>query len=178
MLSGQVSWGNWSSPATCGVERAVRKKAEEAWHDDRIVQPLFSDVRLTDQNDAGHGPALEASFHGRQARRLVLRDELGLSIARRKRDQHTRDDTGDDTHTKEATGLILMTRLQRVVRANGSHHERRCHDRSDHGVGVLREGPGAQQEGPEVGQIERAVGANAMADRVLHERVRADDEIA
>ena len=84
----------------------------------------------------------------------------------------------DDTYTKEATGLILMTRLQRVVRAHGSHHERRRHHRSEHGVGVLRDGPGAQQEGPEVDQIERAVGANAMADRVLHERVRADDEIA
>ena len=129
-----------------GVERAVRKKAEDAWYDDRIVQPLFSDVRLTDQDDAGHGPALEASFHGRQARRLVLRDELGLSIAGRKRYQHTRDDSGDDTHAKEATGLIVMTRLQRVVRAHGSHHERRRHDRRDHGVGVLHEAQGLNRK--------------------------------
>ena len=49
---------------------------------------------------------------------------------------------------------------------------------ADHVVRVLRERPGVQQEGPEVGELQRAVAADRVADRVLHERVGADDEVA
>ena len=43
---------------------------------------------------------------------------------------------------------------------------------------VLPERPGIAEEGAEIGEVEQPVGTCAVSDRVLHERVGGDDEVA
>ena len=51
-------------------------------------------------------------------------------------------------------------------------------DGGEHVVGILGESPRVQDEGPEVGEMERAVRGDREPDRMLEKRVRRDDEIA
>ena len=178
MLSGQRSSGNSFRPLHVLVERPVREEAEEARDHDRVVEPPLLDVGLADHHDAGPGLALEVALHRRQRHRLVTGDELRLLVARRERDQHARHEARDDSEPEKPRRVVDMEALERVVGADRRHHEGGRDDAGHHVVRVLREGPRVEQEGPEVAELQGAVGGDDVAHRVLHERVGADDEVA
>src|SRR5438270_10388474 len=66
---------------------AVGEKTERARNFDRIIEPLRSDIRLTNERDTRHFAAFEFSFHGRERDRLMIANHLGLLVTRRKSNQ-------------------------------------------------------------------------------------------
>ena len=97
-------------------------------------------------------PSIAAS-----ATALVLGDELALAIAGREELQHAGGGGGDDA---DAQGDARVRRAWRPseepVGADGGDDEGAGHDGGAHGVRVLPEGPGVEQVGPGVGELERA----------------------
>ena len=105
-------------------------------------------------------------------------DELRLLVARGERDQHARHETRGDPHPEEPRSVVGVEPLEGVVGAHGRHHEGGRDHAGRHRVSVLGDGPRVQQKGPEVAEDEGAVGGGGVAHRMLHEGVRADDEVA
>ena len=64
-----------------------------------------------------------------------------------------------------------MFTQERPVGTHRSNNERRRDDGSRHVVRVLPDRPGVEDERREALQVEHAVLAQAVADRMLHERV-------
>ena len=70
-----------------------------------------------------------------------------------------------------------MDAAQRIEGADGGDRERSGHERCSLVVRELHESPFVEQICPQVGQHQRPVRANRMADRMLHEGVRHQDEV-
>ncbi len=62
--------------------------------------------------------------------------------------------------------------------ANGGHDEAAGLHGAEHGVGVLPEGPLINEEAPKAGELDFVMGAELVADRMLHPGIGGDDEIA
>ena len=76
----------------------------------------------------------------------------------------------------EATSRCSLRRLQK--RADGGHDEGGGDDGGHLVVQELGDRPWIEDEGAEVAQAEDSVGAELVPDRVLHEGVGRDDEVA
>ena len=99
------------------VECAVREKTQKPGDHDRVVEPFFPDIGLTDDHDPNGVSSLEMSFHRGKADGLIPGDEFRLTIPGRKRDEEARDEAGDDADSQEPSALIAMDVAQNVVRA-------------------------------------------------------------
>ena len=162
------------------VERPVGEEAQEPGHDDRVVEPPLLDVGLADDRDAGVRPALEVPLHRGERDRLVPGDELRLLVAGRERDQHARDEPRDDARPGGSVARVVE-RAAPGARSRRRRRPRRTTPvttRGRHVCAYCANAHGFNRKAPEVAELQRAVGADAVADRMLHEGVGADDEVA
>ena len=80
MLSRPVSCGKRVQALHFGLPRAVSQKAERLGNNERIVDLLLVDVRLSDENQRRSRLALEQRFHGGQRDRLMFGDHSALPV--------------------------------------------------------------------------------------------------
>ena len=127
MLSGHVFSRELVQARHVGVERPVREEAEHAGHDDRVVEPPLPDVRLADERRCSAiGPLSKRPSIAASADRLVARHQLRLAD-RRSETRPARSTTRPAmTPTRrKRRACSTCTPLERVVGADGRHHERR-----------------------------------------------------
>src|SRR6266516_1656627 len=108
---------------------SVREKTERARNFDRIFELLFGNVRLADESNRRHRPALELSFHSGECDRLVIANHLGLLVTRRKSNKQRCDQAHERSAAQIKSGLYWMNIAQRVVRSDCSYVNRAGHDR-------------------------------------------------
>src|SRR6266853_1910502 len=99
------------------AEMAVSEKTERARNFDRIVEPLRSDIRLTDECHTRHRSAFKLSLHRRERNRLVIADYLRLLVARRKRNQERCDQANERSRAQIKLRLDWMNSTQGVKRS-------------------------------------------------------------
>src|SRR6266700_5122111 len=109
---------------------SVREKTERARNFDRIFELLFGNVRLADESNRRHRPALELSFHSGECDRLVIADYLRLLVARLKRNQERCDQTNERSRAQIKSCLSPMNSSERIKSSDRGDNERAGHDRS------------------------------------------------
>lgn len=67
---------------------------------------------------------------------------------------------------------------QQIESPQAGHHKAGRHERGDHGVRVLPQDPGIQQEVPHAREHHLARCADLVADRMLHPGMGGNDEVA
>src|SRR6266516_5314996 len=108
---------------------SVREKTERARNFDRIFELLFGNVRLADESNRRHRPALELSFHSGECDRLVIANHLGLLVTRRKSNKQRCDQAHERSSAQIESRLNWMKPSQCVKRSDRSDNERAGHDR-------------------------------------------------
>ena len=159
------------------MEGAEREEAQQPGKGDRVVETSHLHVRLADEIQLRFGAALEPAFHGRERNLLMLRDELRLDVAGWKCDQHRSQKTHRRTPFDIDAGLFHMHVSQCVESAHRRDHESAGDECGGLVVREEHERPGIQEIGGEVADDQRPLRGELVADRVLHERVRHQDEV-
>ena len=163
------------------MERPECEEAEDAGHDDRVVEPLLLDVRLTDEDDAAIGPLSKRPSIAASASRLMTGDELRLAGRRSGMPpaRLTVRPAMTPTRRKRA-GVIDVEVLERVVtRRPAAITNDAVTTVGHHVVRVLRERPGFSTNAEKSAELRAAPSPPIdVADGVLHERVGADDEVS
>src|SRR6478752_4193994 len=124
---------------------SVSEKTECAGHFDRIVESLFSNVRLPNESNPCHLFAFELPFHRGERDRLMMTNHLGLCVASRKRDEEGRDYPNERSCAQIKSGLDWMKIAQRVERSDRSNDKRAGHNRCQLIVCELNERPRIQK---------------------------------
>src|SRR5947208_7287994 len=100
---------------------SVREKTERARNFDRIFELLFGNVRLADESNRRHRPALELAFHSGECDRLVIANHLGLLVTRRKSNKQRCDQAHERSSAEIKFRLDRMNAAQSVVRHDRSN---------------------------------------------------------
>jgi hypothetical protein len=100
-----------------------------------------------------------------------------MLVAGREDLQRREDQRADHAHGQARPRELQMALAEHVVGAQRREHEGACNGRAAHVVGVLPRQPGVGQQVAEGIQLRAAV-LDGVAHRVLHPRVRGDDEEA
>src|SRR6266545_922622 len=130
---------------------SVCEKTERARNLDRIFELLFGNVRLADESNRRHRPALELSFYSRECDRLVIANHLGLLVTRRKSNQERCDQAHERSSAQIKSGLDWMKIAQPVERSDRSNDKRASHNRRQLVVSELHKRPRIQQIGAHAG---------------------------
>ena len=165
-------------PVHVALERAVGEEAQDAGNLDRVVEPAILHIGFPDHGDAGHLASDEFPLHRGKRDGLVGAHHLRLLVAGRKGDEQRGDKARKRAAAQEQRGLLLVSATQLVECADGCDDERAGDDGGNLVVGELNERPVIEHERAEVLDRQRAVRLLHVAGRVLHERIRDDDEIA
>ncbi len=144
----------------------------------RVVELLFGNIRLAEDDQRRSGLRLPQRFHRGQGDRLLLCNHAACPVAGWKQLQHADDQPGDHAEAHENASLLHVFLAKQVERADGTHDERASNHRSAHVVGILQPRPRIQHQLPEAGQLERTVGGALVADRVLHPGIGRNNEVA
>ena len=171
-LGKRVEAANLRAPA------AVGQHAQHAGDLERIVDFALHFIGLAHQKQRRSRLAVEQAFHGRQSHRLIVGNQFALLIARGKDLQDAEDAAGDHADLDKDTAILDALFREQIESADGRHDESARDGRSAHVVRVLPERPAIQHEIPETGELQTAIRCLVVADRVLHERVGRDNEIA
>src|SRR6266705_3335445 len=126
---------------------SVREKTERPRNFDRIFELLFGNVRLADESNRRHRPALELSFHSGKCDRLVIANHLGLLVTRRKSNKQRCDQAHERSRAHIKSGLDWMKIAQRVERSDRSNDKRAGHNRGQLIMRELNPRPRIQQIG-------------------------------
>src|SRR5581483_203011 len=113
-----------------------------------------------------------------QRDRLMRSHHSSLLVACGKQLKNACDAGGDDAYAHEHAPMLDVLAAEQVEGADGGHYKGSGNDGAAHVVRVLPAGPGIQNQLPEAGELEGAVGGARIADGVLHPGVSSDDEIA
>src|SRR6266496_3088857 len=130
---------------------SVGEKTERARNFDRIFELLFGNVRLADESNRRHRPALELSFDSGECDRLVIANHLGLLVAGWESNQERCDQAHERSSAQIKSGLDWMKIAPRVERSDRSNDKRAGHNRRQLVMRELHERPRIQQIGAHAG---------------------------
>ncbi len=107
---------------------------------------------------------------------MIFGDHFALAVAGGEDHEDDGDGGGDDAGGDEGDAEGLVLAAQEVISSEGGHDEAGGDDGGGHVMEVLPEDPGVGEQGGEAGKKDLAVGADFVADGVLHPGVGGDDE--